>query len=267
MRRGCAAVCCIVLAQLGVVLGVLVGVTDAATSGAATSRTEILDFGYAPGQIVIVPGNTVVWSNNGASTHSVSPDGGSEPFGSGKLPPGRSHLYTFPNLGTYAYHCDIYPSMRGVVRVVDPASTTTTTSGPARAPFGSATAPPSTVRVIPRPPPTASPDTTAPAGVGSAPTAPAPKPRVSGAPAAGTAPVPPRSTSADFSALLPSPHQQQAASQPSPPSPGAVGASEEWAGESRDHRNTQNGTLALIGKVLFAAGAVVLLSGMRLRRR
>jgi plastocyanin len=254
-----------VLVQFGVPFATLVGVLSCACpSGAASSRTEILDFGYTPGEVVVVPGDAVVWSNNGATEHSVTPDGVSEAFGSGKLPPGKSHVYTFSKLGTYAYHCDVYSSMRGVVRVVDPSSTTTTRTGPARAPFGSAT-PPSTVAVVPQAPITATSGTTVPAA-GARP-AQASTPGAPRVPAVGTVPAAPRQARADLSSLppAPAPQRQAAAAQASPP-PSAGAAAEEQA-DSSATRRTQNRTLALVGEVLFAGGAVLLLSGVRLRKR
>jgi plastocyanin len=73
--------------------------------------------GFSPDNIVVVLGvnNTLVWTNNDISPHTVTANDGS--FNSGNLAPGQSYTYTFTAPGTYAYHCTYHPWMVATVTV------------------------------------------------------------------------------------------------------------------------------------------------------
>jgi plastocyanin len=73
--------------------------------------------GYTPDNITVVLGvnNTVVWTNNDVSSHTVTANDGS--FDSGIMPQGASYNYTFTKPGVYEYHCRIHPWMIGTVIV------------------------------------------------------------------------------------------------------------------------------------------------------
>ena len=131
-----------------------------------TSAVNLTNFSYQPGSLSVPAGTTISFSNNDATAHSVTADGGafdSSPSCSpsqtaGCLQPGQSFSVTLTNAGTYAYHCRVHSFMHGTI-VVTAASTTTTTSAPtstttstiapsttaATPPTTSATKPPSTV--------------------------------------------------------------------------------------------------------------------------
>lgn len=70
---------------------------------------------YAPGELDALVGQTVTWRNTDSKSHTVSAD--ADAFESGSLPPGSTFSRTFGTPGTFAYHCRIHRSMRGVVRV------------------------------------------------------------------------------------------------------------------------------------------------------
>ncbi|MDE1858484.1 MAG: cupredoxin domain-containing protein [Thaumarchaeota archaeon] len=74
--------------------------------------------GFAPDNITLVIGvnNTVTWTNNDSSIHTVTANDGS--FSSGYLNPGGSFTYTFAKPGVYEYHCQIHPWMVGYVTVL-----------------------------------------------------------------------------------------------------------------------------------------------------
>ncbi len=100
------------------------------TCGAGTPQAtvSIVDFSFNPSTITVVIGvnNTVEWTNNGASDHTVTSD--SSLFGSGTLAPGSTFICTFNAAGSYSYHCSFHTFMTGTVDVVSPGGTTTTTT-------------------------------------------------------------------------------------------------------------------------------------------
>ena len=78
---------------------------------------NVTNKGFAPNTITVVIGvnNTVLWTNNDNSPHTVTANDGS--FMSDYLPQGGTFVWTFPQPGTYEYHCQIHPWMTGVVIV------------------------------------------------------------------------------------------------------------------------------------------------------
>lgn len=126
---------------------------------ADTAQVEILDFGFVPDEITIAAVGEMQWTNTGAAIHTVRADEGSGgDFDSGTMRRGDGFSRLFQNTGTYGYHCEVHPSMKGSVRVV-PAGTsstatatptirpaTTTTSMTTRAPSGGA--PPAPLRKV-----------------------------------------------------------------------------------------------------------------------
>lgn len=87
------------------------------TSGAAhaTVSATVEDFSFQPARLVVKPGTTVVWTNQGQVVHTVTAQDGS--FESGEIQPGGRSSITFSQPGTYPYHCTPHPFMKGVVEV------------------------------------------------------------------------------------------------------------------------------------------------------
>src|SRR5215216_2461283 len=75
----------------------------------------IEDFDFDPPDVAIQPGDTVMWVNRGNTAHTVTSDDGL--FDSEVLNPGESFMFTFPEAGTFSYHCEIHPFMTGSVTV------------------------------------------------------------------------------------------------------------------------------------------------------
>jgi len=70
---------------------------------------------YAPAEVKVKAGDTVVWVNAGEKDHTVTADDGS--FDSGNLPDGKTFRHTFKKPGKYKYHCEYHPRDKAVVVV------------------------------------------------------------------------------------------------------------------------------------------------------
>ena len=94
-----------------------------------TAQVIVGDYQFSPDTIRISAGQSVEWSNNGPSAHTVTSDnsswtsaslgapGGTDPYG---YPTGGGTFTNmFSSAGTYLYHCSIHSQMHGVV-VVSP---------------------------------------------------------------------------------------------------------------------------------------------------
>lgn len=79
------------------------------------ANVSIHDFAFIPGQLAIAAGDTVVWTNEDGTDHTVTADDGS--FDSGAFGQGGTSSRTFTLSGTFPYHCDIHPEMTGTVTV------------------------------------------------------------------------------------------------------------------------------------------------------
>ena len=95
------------------VLLVFVAIAGAQQEPAQDVVVSIQDNYFDPADIVVAPGTTVWWVNEGENPHNVTADDGM--FDSGPLYPGDSYWVTFEGQGTVNYHCS--PQMRGSVTV------------------------------------------------------------------------------------------------------------------------------------------------------
>jgi plastocyanin len=107
---------------------VVVPSAGAQQSAPKTWSVAIEDFYFEPADAAIQPGDTIVWTNEGNTPHTVTSDDGQ--FDSEALNPGDSFMVTFSGQGTLTYHCEIHPSMTGSV-TVGGAAPTGETSAPA----------------------------------------------------------------------------------------------------------------------------------------
>jgi plastocyanin len=85
----------------------------------AQPHVDLVDNGYLPGQLVVQPGTTVVWTNMGSDGHDVTGNGPGGAWRSGMLAPSDGYQRSFPMVGTYDFACSIHPEMRGRI-VVQP---------------------------------------------------------------------------------------------------------------------------------------------------
>src|SRR5262249_49609321 len=69
---------------------------------------------YSPNPLTINAGTAVTWTNKDSTTHTATSDTG---VFSGTVGPNGQFSFTFPNKGTFAYHCTLHPNMVGSVVV------------------------------------------------------------------------------------------------------------------------------------------------------
>lgn len=88
-----------------------------AVDASGVVRVNIKDLAFTPGTIRIKPGQTVEWVNADPLAHTVTADDKS--WGSGFIDQGATYSRKFAAAGTFPYHCEPHPQMKGVV-VVEP---------------------------------------------------------------------------------------------------------------------------------------------------
>ncbi|WP_171161920.1 cupredoxin family copper-binding protein [Streptomyces sp. I05A-00742] len=76
---------------------------------------SITDFTFVPPELTIGAGETVTWTNNDSTPHTVTADDGT--FDSGPLNQGQTFSRTFNQRGQFTYHCSFHPSMTGTITV------------------------------------------------------------------------------------------------------------------------------------------------------
>jgi plastocyanin len=84
---------------------------------AASHAVAVLDGSFSPATLTIAAGDTVTWTNEDDSPHTVT----SGTFDSGNLEAGATFSFTFTEPGTYAYLCSYHDEMQATI-VVEPAS-------------------------------------------------------------------------------------------------------------------------------------------------
>jgi len=69
----------------------------------------IKDNVFSPDKKTIQKGAKVTWYNEDTKSHTITGSG----WGSPELLPGEDYSKAFDLPGTYAYHCSLYPSLKG----------------------------------------------------------------------------------------------------------------------------------------------------------
>jgi plastocyanin len=82
----------------------------------AAASSEIVISGFAFSEDITVPvGTTVVVRNDDSAPHTWTADDGA--FDSGNIDGGGTFEFTFTEAGTFAFHCNVHPSMTGTITV------------------------------------------------------------------------------------------------------------------------------------------------------
>jgi plastocyanin len=85
------------------------------SAGTTANAATIKNFAFSPSPLTVKTGTTVTWTNQDASTHTVTAvDKG---FDSGDVAPSKAFTRTFSTAGTFAYRCNIHQYMTGSVVV------------------------------------------------------------------------------------------------------------------------------------------------------
>jgi plastocyanin len=99
-------------------------------SGGASVR--IANLAFDPSVVTMPAGATVTWTNDDNLPHTVTALDGQ--FDSGILDPGATFSWTFETPGSFAYQCQLHPTMQGTVTVDgSPAAAATPAAGEAEA--------------------------------------------------------------------------------------------------------------------------------------
>ena len=92
------------------------GASTTATSAAASGAQVVLKgFAFTPASVTIKAGESVTWTNQDGTTHTVTADKGE--FDSGSLGADGTFTFKFDKAGTYPYHCSVHPNMTGTIVV------------------------------------------------------------------------------------------------------------------------------------------------------
>ena len=98
--------------------GLLTGaVASHAVTEAPEASATIDNFTFAPAQLTVKTGTTVIWRNEDDIPHMVASS--TRLFKSKALDTDDSFSFTFTAPGTYEYFCSLHPRMTGTV-VVEP---------------------------------------------------------------------------------------------------------------------------------------------------
>jgi plastocyanin len=81
----------------------------------ATVTVSIENFAFAPAELTVAPGTTVVWTNHDDIPHTITSTEGA--FKSHAIDTDDSFSFTFGKAGSYRYFCSLHPHMVGMVKV------------------------------------------------------------------------------------------------------------------------------------------------------
>jgi plastocyanin len=97
-----------------------VGASDlaAVTTAAHSVTVQIDNFTFAPPDLTVTAGTTVIWKNADDSPHRIADINGA--YASAALDTDDSFSHTFATPGVYKYFCSLHPYMKGKI-VVKPA--------------------------------------------------------------------------------------------------------------------------------------------------
>lgn len=92
-------------------------VADDGRGATGALPVAIVEFSFAPAELTVPAGTTVVWTNLDPVPHTVTATEPGVALNSGNIAPGESFSFTFEEPGVYPYACSYHPSMTGRVVV------------------------------------------------------------------------------------------------------------------------------------------------------
>ncbi len=84
---------------------------------ADAAHVTIDNFSFSPGQITVVAGTRVTWTNRDDIPHTVTSSEDPRVMKSAPLDTGDDYAFTFGRPGIYRYFCSLHPHMQGIVLV------------------------------------------------------------------------------------------------------------------------------------------------------
>ena len=84
-------------------------------AAADTIYADIRQLAFAPAELDVKVGTTIIWTNRDPLPHTVTATDGS--FDSGLIEPGKRWSHTFSKAGSFPFTCTPHPFMRGIVEV------------------------------------------------------------------------------------------------------------------------------------------------------
>ena len=88
---------------LGAALALLLLAPGGSAFAQADATVDMKNLAFAPLEVHIAPGQTVMWMNSDPLQHTVTADDAS--FDSGLIDPGGTFSQSFDGPGTYQYYC------------------------------------------------------------------------------------------------------------------------------------------------------------------
>jgi plastocyanin len=78
-----------------------------------THALAIKGFAYLPAKITVSLGDTIVWTNEDFTVHTVTAD--TLRWDSGDLAAKKQYRVTATKRGALGYHCELHPTMKGTI--------------------------------------------------------------------------------------------------------------------------------------------------------
>ena len=85
------------------------------SSAAGEVTVAIADFAFSPADITATAGQSITFTNNDSAPHTATLDDDS--CGTPNIAQGESNGLTFSTAGTYPFHCNVHPNMKGTITV------------------------------------------------------------------------------------------------------------------------------------------------------
>lgn len=87
----------------------------------SNSNTVVIEnYKFSPSVLRVKKGTTVTWKNLDIAKHTITSDNAMKnEISSPLIGKNQEFTYTFTALGTYAYHCEPHPYMKGTVEVIE----------------------------------------------------------------------------------------------------------------------------------------------------
>jgi plastocyanin len=87
----------------------------ASAPAGGSAAVAIKDFAFNPPTTQAKVGDSITWTNQDSTAHTVTLDDKS--VDSGNVAPGATFSHAFTTAGTFTYHCQIHTQMKGTITV------------------------------------------------------------------------------------------------------------------------------------------------------